>query len=282
MYASSPYLDSSAAPSPAVNENLLEQPLGTQYGNIEALHALLSMDACSDAQGAIADIQRANEARREAWDRQLEAMRQQEEAEKDSSFWGDVAGTLGTVAKVAGCVAAVALAVSTAGAGTPVACLAISGALASCTSVAQSECGVLDHVLGDKADVVGKWLGIGGALLCAGAGAAVWFGGATEASGTAIGQLADDAAPIAGGIAGISVAGTGAATIAQKSNASEAQRYSARVVEAMADQQRLRAMIEQLIDQFADAKDRETANVKHVVAMNDLQNASLMTTARAM
>lgn len=280
-YAASPYLDGPmAVDSHRDNVALLTEPVPNQYGNIAALHLLFSLDSREDARGTLADIQQSNEARREAWERQLEAMKKQDEAEEDGGFWSDVANTLGTVAKVAGCIAAVALAVGTAGAGAPIACLAIAGALASCTSLAQSELGVLDGVCGEDADAVGQWLGIGGAVLSAGAGLAIWLGNGTKVGAELMGQLAQKTRHIAVGVGAVSLAGTAASGMAASQYAADARRHRAEVTAAMADQQQLRMLLSQLCEELGEAKERETRNVERVVAMNSYQSTGLLAAAQ--
>lgn len=277
LYGVSAYPEHALAPSiVGDNESLMAPPLIAQYGSMGALQALLAVDARNDTRAATEDVQKANEDRRDAWAEQLAAMKRQQEAEDDGGFWGNLADSLGTVAKVAGCVVAVAVAVGTAGAATPIAALAIAGAAASCLSAAQSELGVLDGALGkETADTWGTWLGVGGAIMSAGAGGAAWLTDAAAAEGM-LAKVAEKAMPWAAGVAGVSLAGAGAATIAEGHSAGAARDHAARAAEAIADQQRMRMLIQQLIATVEEAQERDTSNTETMTNIMQLESAATM------
>jgi hypothetical protein len=110
--------------------------------------------------------------RHQALDQEQQAIQQAINASKQQSFWDTLGSICGEVAKVAAVVASVAAAVATLGAATPVAAVAIAGAVLSSASFAESEFHVL-HALGVDDKTVG-WvdlgMSLGGAALSVGAG----------------------------------------------------------------------------------------------------------------
>lgn len=244
------------------NAALLERPLAN---DIASLYVLNSLGARLDSRAQLEDIRQANEERHLELERQQAALEAARKAEDDKGWWGGVGEVFGTVARVAGCVAAVGLAVATAGAATPIAALAIAGAVASCTSFAQAEWGVLDGALGEHADRVGFWLGMGGAAASLGVGILTWGAPATY-------SLLTDAAAVA---AGSSAAVAGGAKIVEDHHGRKAAYAEADATRAWLNAQLQQFLIQQLIDGVSETKERETANVKRVVAMVQSEHEAL-------
>jgi hypothetical protein len=156
-----------------------------------------------------------------------------------------------------------------------VAVLAITGAVASCTSFAQSEFGILDGVLGERAaDRAGFWLGVGGAAACLGAGALVWLGTAASTSSavSAAGEGLTHGAAVVGGVAGMAAGG---ASIARDYYQQQAGHHQADATNAWLDAQMQQFLVRQLLEDLSETKERETANVTRIVAMTQLNDAAL-------
>jgi hypothetical protein len=280
-YGESPYFDPARAGTNPDNEGLLAEPMPAGSDAIGAIYLMMSRDARTDAQGAMQDILNANEARRVAQERYLAALERQRQEEDDSSFWGDIAGTLGTVAKVAGCVAAVAFAVCTAGAGTPIAVLAISGAVASSASLAQSELGLFDGLMGEEAaDRFGFWLGVGGAAASVGAAGLTYLGTDAAAQAAAASEVANTTKNAALVVGGVSGAAAGGAKLVQDYHRERAENHRADAAQARLDAQFQQFLINQLVAGLEETKERETANLKRIVAMNNLQDLAMTAAAQ--
>lgn len=168
------------------------------------------------------------------------------------------------------------------GAATPVAALAIGAAICSSASLAQSELGVMDSVFGESlADKIGLGLGIGGALMGLGAGGFALLGEASTATEAASAAeqvavpLAHGSAIVAGGSA--IVAGTSAVVLAH--NNSEAMHHQADATQAYLDAQLLQFLLTQLVEDFAETKERETSNVQRITAMNEMQGSAMTAAA---
>ncbi len=96
-------------------------------------------------------------------------------AASSHGFWGSLGKTFGTIAKIAGVVASIALAVCTFGAATPLAVLAVAGAVLSSASFIDGETHLLEK-LGIDAQTAG-WIDVGMSL-----GGAACSGGASLAN----------------------------------------------------------------------------------------------------
>jgi hypothetical protein len=112
--------------------------------------------------------------------KEIEALREAEQAEKEADGWLEIVQTAGTVVAVAASVAAV---VGTAGAAAPVVVLAVAGATASLSSTAMKEGLIPDRSLGEIGGVeiqLSDALGVAG--MAAGGGAGLLASGAKEVS----------------------------------------------------------------------------------------------------
>jgi hypothetical protein len=226
----------------------------------------------------MARIADSNEQRREACEEQIQALEQAAEAEEDSSFRGEVADKMGTIATVACVVASVALAVCTCGAATPIAALAISGAVLSSASFAQSQW----QFMGDSelANAFGVGFGIAGGLCNLGAAGFMVLGTAAQAAqGAQWVRTAGAASAIVAGGAGI---GAGGAQLLRADAQSEAIDYQADARQAALQQQLFQMLIAQLIDEVETTTKRETFNVEQLTKMSETQGAAMNAAAEGL
>jgi hypothetical protein len=185
----------------------------------------------------------------------LDGIQQAIEASQDHSFWDSLGDVFGGIAKVAAVVASIAAAVATAGAASPLAAIAIGGAVLSSAAFVDGQFHVLQK-LGVGTEAVGVLdtsLSIGGAIGSVGAGLV------SGASGLA--SVLSRGSTVVGGIADIARGGT-------MIEAGDAQ---ARGDGALADQIRSRAHLDHLqrmILLLIDAtkrSDQQSTSAKQVI-----------------
>ncbi len=226
--ANVPLLAEGSVGVPAGSETraLLPEPMLTALAGADPL-AMLSFFESKDQKAGVDDGTKKVEAlqsqRHEALQQEQRAITQSIDAEKSRSFWDDLGGILGEVAKVASVIASLAAAVATCGAATPLAVLAISGAVLSTASFVDGEFHVL-RTLGVNADAAG-WMDAGMAV----AGGLMSAGGAVAAGARAGGSvlsLVDRAGAVVGALGQV---GQGVAAI-------ESGQAQGRADQAAADQ----------------------------------------------
>jgi hypothetical protein len=157
----------SLLPEPSPSAMTGADPLSMLY-LVESSDQELGVNECAKRIAAL------QAERHQALDQEQRAIQQAIDASKQRGFWDTLGNICGEVAKVAAVVASVAAAVATLGAATPIAAVAIAGAVLSTASFADSELHVL-RALGVDDKTTG-WvdlgMSLGGAALSVGAGIA--------------------------------------------------------------------------------------------------------------
>lgn len=206
-----PTATSSISQPSATTASLLPDPiLGALAGAdpMSMLYLFESKDQQLGVEEGTKKIAALQSEREQALQQEQQAIQQAIDASKQQSFWDSLGSICGEVAKVAAVVASIAAAVVTLGAATPIAALAIAGAVLSTAAFADGELHVL-QALGVNAETAG-WidtgLAVGGAVLSCGAGIAA--GGHAAAVGSSVVGKA------AGGAAVAAAVGKGAAGMA--------------------------------------------------------------------
>jgi hypothetical protein len=180
-------------------------------------------------------------------------------AESSHSFWDDLGGAFGQIAKVAAVVASLAAVVATAGAATPIAAIAIGGAVLSSAGFVDGEVHVLQKLGVD--DRTAGWIDVGlstGGAICS-AGAGVVAGG--RAASSAISALERGGAVVAGAGA----VGKGASVIAAGAAQARADQAQADAIAGRAQSDHLQRMILLLIDRTRDS-DGESNGILRTIA----------------
>jgi hypothetical protein len=216
-----------APPSPSGERpSLLPDPAAGSLSGTDPLSMLYlfeSKDQQLGVDSGTKQITALQNERHQAVAQEQKAIQQAIDAQKNHSFWDDLGSVCAEVAKVAVVVASVAAAVATLGAATPIAAVAIAGAVLSTASFADGECHLLQS-LGVDAGTAG-WIdtgmAVGGGLLSCGAGIA--------AGGQAASSTLSTVSRAGSVVAGVGAIGSASAGI-------EAGRAQARSDQAAADQ----------------------------------------------
>lgn len=173
-------------PSASPEVPLMPEPgtaLGAPSDALSMLYLFESRDQGLGVEEGTSKIASLQTQRNEAFQKELQAIAQADEAAKHHSFWDDLGSAFGDIAKIAGVVASIAVAVCSFGAATPIAVLAVAGAVLSSASMADGEFHILQK-LGVDPGVVG-WIDTGmaaaGAICSMGAGMASAGQGASSA-----------------------------------------------------------------------------------------------------
>ncbi len=250
-----------ATPQPPAGQppSLLPDPAAGALEGANPLSMLYLFESKDQQLGVTAGTNRVTaleSERHQAVQQEQQAIKKAIDAQNNHSFWNDLGSVCSEVAKVAVVLASVAAAVGTLGAATPVAAIAIAGAVLSTASFVDGECHVLRSLGVSEATEgwVDTGMAIGGGLLSFGAGLA--SGG--RAAATAIGR----ATSVVAGVTGV---GTGAAKI----GAGEAQAQSD---QAAADQLAAQAQSDwetrhmQLVVSDAQSSDEQAQQILSAIA----------------
>lgn len=255
----------SMAPEPPT---LLPEPDVTALAATDPMSLLYlfeSKDGQSDTRGATTKIEALQAERHAALDHEQKAIEKAVEASKNHSFWDDLGSICGEVAKVAGVVASIAIAVGTCGAGTPIAAVAIAGAVLSSAGFVDGEFHVLQK-LGVSADAAG-WvdvgMSLGGAAASLGAGMAA--GGAT-ACGTA--STMTKASAMVGGAA---LVGKGAGEIAAAQAQAKQDQAEADEISAQAQSDHIGRLIQQLVDETKESTEKSQRIMNTIAQTKTIQ-----------
>ncbi len=187
--------------------------------------------------------------------------------------------TLGSVcsevAKVAGVVASIAAVIATAGAATPLAALAIGGAILSSASFADGEFHVL-HKLGVD-DRTAAWIdtgmAIGSAVLSVGAG----VGAGGRAASNTIGSFSR----LGAGAAGVAVVGKGACEIQAGEALATADRAAADRTAAHVQLDHTHRIIQLVIDAVANADQHSRQIAETIAGTKTIEDQTALSAAAA-
>ena len=169
--------------------------MGSPSDALSLLYLFESRDQDLGAKEGTTKISSLQTQRNQEFQKELKAVADADEAAKHHGFWDDLGSAFGDIAKIAGVVASIAVAVCSFGAATPIAVLAVAGAVLSSASMADGEFHIL-RKLGVDARVAG-WVDTGislvGSVCSMGAGMVSAGQGASDAA-SAIGRVGSAAA----------------------------------------------------------------------------------------
>jgi hypothetical protein len=231
------------------------------------LYMVLSRDQSLTLDDSTQKLAAMKSERQDDLKKLLDAIQQAMQASKDHSFWDSLGDVFGGIAKLAAVVASVAAAVATAGAATPLAAIAIGGAVLSGAAFADGELHILQKLGVDAstAGVIDVCMSIGGAVGSLGAGVASGASGAASA-------LSRGSAAV-GGFAQIAKGGT---TV-------EAGAAQARDDQALADQTQSRVQLDHLqrlvaalIDATKQSDDQSNRGKQILAATKTTQNDTML------
>jgi hypothetical protein len=247
--------------SPSSEPSLLPAPSPGALGGgdgLSMLYYLESKDGQDGIQSGTKRIQGLDTERKQALDKELKAIQQEDDAAKHHDFWSDLGNVCGEVAKVAGVVASIAAAVGTCGAATPIAAVAIGGAVLSTAGFLDGETHVLQKLGVDArtADLVDVGLSLAGAASSVGAGLA------------AGGQAASNATEVVGRTAafvtGIASVGKGASEIAASEALAAEDRATADQLGAQGQSDGLQRAVQHVIDEVTEADQKSKQYLKTI------------------
>jgi hypothetical protein len=205
--------------------------------------------------------------------KEQQALANEAKAAKHKSFWDKLGSVCADVAKVAGVVASVAAAVATCGAGTPLAAVAIAGAVMSTAGFLDSETNVLQKlgVSAKLATIVDSALGVGGAICSVGVAGAV---GAVNAA-----RVVTTTAAV---VSGVGEVGSGVSAIGSGYAQRDEDRADATAVGAEADQNNLERMITRLVQEAKDSDDQTNQILDTIAGTKNIENQTSLAAATAM
>jgi hypothetical protein len=261
-----------ALPGSAAAAALLPGPGAEALSSTDPLSVLYLLQAKDGQDGektGAARVKGLEADRATALKKEQEAIRAQDEAAKSHGFLDQLANVCGEVAKVAGVVGSIAAAVGTCGAATPIAAVAIGGAVLSTAGFADGELHVLQKLGID--DKTAGWIDMG--LSMGGLGASV---GAGLAAGE---QTASRAAEV---VSRTAAEVTGAATVGKGVSEIESGQALAAEDRATADQladeartDGLKRSIESVIAEIEDADQQTKQITGTIAATKTLQDQTL-------
>jgi hypothetical protein len=258
--------------------SLLPDPmLGALAGAdpMSMLYLFESKDQQLGVEAGTSKIAALQSERHQALQQEQQAIQQAADAANHHSFWDSLGSICGEVAKVAAVVASIAAAVVTWGAATPIAALAIAGAVLSTASFADGELHVMQS-LGVNTETAG-WIdtgmALGGAVLSFGAGMA---SGAKVASSTeAIFAKASSVVAAAG------VIGKSASTIMAGQAQAQSDLAAADAVVAQARSNHAQRIIQTIIDETQNSDEQSRRIMGTISNTKTIQNETTLAAATA-
>jgi hypothetical protein len=273
-----PSVQPSAGPVVSAVPSLLPAPSGGALGGCDALSMLYLFESKDRQDGESVGahkVQGLETDRNKALQDEQKAITQQDEAMRDKSCWDNLGNLCGEVAKVAGVVASIATAVGTCGAATPLAALAIGGAVLSTAGFVDGETHVLQSLGIDErtADGIDMGLSLGGLAGSVGAGIAA---GETVASRTT--EVVSRTASVA---AGVTAVGKGAAEIGSGQALARLDRADADQIAAAADSGDLQRQVLCVIGEVRSDDDQAKQILSTIASTKTLQNQTAVGAAIA-
>ncbi len=237
---------------------------------------LLMLSYCESRNGqfATSDGQKAIEGQDKTREKALKDLHAAIQAEvyaaQNKSFWDQLGNVFGEVAKAAAVVASIAAAVATCGAGSPLAALAVSGAVLSTAGFADGELHVLKQ-LGVSDQTAGI---IDIALSAGGAGASITAAGLANVS-----SVVERTASVVGGVGAVGAAAGGLGSgLAQASG----DRAVADELSAEAQQQAMDRLTTRTLEVMKDASDQTTAAMQTIAKTENIKTDTGMAVATAL
>jgi hypothetical protein len=204
--ASSSSASGAAAGTPPPETSLMPEPapaIGSPSDALSLLYLFEDRDQDLGVQEGTSKVSSLQTQRNQEFQKEQQAIAKEDEAAKHHSFWDNLGSFFSDLAKVAGVVASIAAAVCSFGAATPIAVVAVAGAILSSASLADGEFHILQKLGVDPSIAGGIDLGMSlvGAACSMGAGAAAAGQSASEVASTVsrAGSLAAGAATVVQG-----------------------------------------------------------------------------------
>lgn len=259
--------------SPLSSPSLLPAPAAAAIDPLSMMYLIESRDEQLGLAEGTKRTQGLQQEEHQQYEKEAQAIQQQDKAAKHKSFWEKVGSICGDVAKVAGVVASVAAAVATCGVASPLAAVAIAGAVLSTAGFADSELGVLKR-LGVSADLAGI-LDTGMSI----AGAATSVGAGLLSGGQAAASTASTVGKVAAGVAGVGQVGSAVATVGSSFMQRDEDKADAREVSAEAQQDSLHRLVARLLRQTQDADQQDGRALQTISAIKKTQSETSLIAA---
>jgi hypothetical protein len=228
------------------------------------LYAVMSKQRQQGLKTSMSDLRGAQNARRRVIKVRKDEIARALRAARKGRFWKKLAKTCFKIAKIAAVAGSIALAVGTAGAATPVAVLAISGAALSTAAFAQGE----THYL-QKLGVSDKWASRIELGMYIGSAACSLAGGLTQLGMGTAGKM-DAGCAIAGysagGASGLAAGGGAIATWQAGEADADGIDHVAEAARLQADEARMQRLIQQILEDIEGTEESDQRTLEHVSA----------------
>jgi hypothetical protein len=276
--ATAPAAPQGPAPAPPKGQgpSLLADPVPGALAGADPLSMIYLFEAKDQQLGVAASqkkIAGLEDERHALLAQEEQAIQHAIDAQKNRSFWDDLGSVFGEVAKVAAVVASVAAAVVTVGAATPIAALAIAGAVLSTASFADGELHVL-HTLGVD-DKTAGWIDMGMAL----GGSAMSFGAAIAAGGQVASSAVSTFGKAAGVVGGAGAIGTAAAKIAEGQALADGDQAAADEVLAAARSDHATRLMQLIIGDAQTSDEQSQKIMRAIVTSKTIQDDTTLAAA---
>ncbi len=255
-----------SAPGPEHAPLLPEPSAGALAGAdpLSVMYLFESKDQNDDVTNGTGRVRSLETERAHSLQKELDAIKQEDDAIAHKSFWDNFGGICGEIAKVAGVVASVAAAVATCGAATPLAAVAIAGAALSTAAFADGELHVLRSFgVDDKiAGMVDLGMSLGGAACSVGVGLL------SKGVSTTVSVVSRTAAVVNG----MTAAGGAVSTVEAGREQADIDRADANQVVASAMSDHLLRTIQGVIDEVQDSDTKSKQVMKTIVSTKTMEN----------
>lgn len=211
-----------------------------------------------------------------------EEKHKQFEEEQNRSFWDDFAGVFSEIGKWVGAVASSVAAVMSFGAATPLAVLAVSGAVLSSLSAVDSTFGISEALIGkDGASWLNICMSVGGALMSGGAS----IGAAMSTASQATASATQGAVQVGTGVANVVAAGAdtfaAGGRLAAAGHQYVAEMSAAEATAALQRQERFERMAEAVSETIREIMSTRDGQLRQIGALMSEWNETRVAIVRA-
>ena len=255
----------STPPAPPADAPLLPAPAAAPTDPLSTLYLIEAKDRDGTASTGASKIQGLEVERGKALQKELKAIKEADEARNRHDFFSDVGNACGKLAKVGSVVGSVAAAAATCGAATPLAAVAIAGAVVSTAGFVDGEAHVLEKLGVDAktAGLIDVGLSVGGSVATLGASSLAGGAAATEAT-----QVASRGSAV---VTGLATLGKGASVIAEGHYQADLDRATADQVMEQSHSDQLHRAIQHVLDDVKDADEKSKQYLGTIAQTRSIQ-----------
>jgi hypothetical protein len=260
--ASSSSSSRAVAVSPPSETPLMPEPapaIGSPGDALSLLYLFEDRDQDLGVEEGTSKIASLQAQRNQEFQKETQAIAKEDEAAKHRSFWDNLGSLFSDIAKVAGVVASIAAAVCSFGAATPIAVVAVAGAILSSASLADGEFHILQK-LGVDPSIAGD-IDLGMSL----AGAACSMGAGMAAAGQSVSDAASAVSRVGSAASGAATVVQGASDVEAGEAQSDEERADADQVVAQAQSDHDLRLMQIVIDELQSA-DEESKQMLTTIA----------------